>query len=371
MSLERVTVRASHSIGEIMNQLRSLEPSDIPQIVALRRRVYSQSAQESDAALARYYHTLFFENPWHNEQYPCFLQEDSAGEIVGFVGSIPRPMLLGPQRLTAVIATELMVAPGARGFIGLKLLRRLFDGAQHLTYSDRGNDQARGLYEGLGGSAALWYSLYWTASIDGSQLSFDTAPGGTPRNVAVRALRRTSRLLDRLSKRSRTQNRIETRDEFLTPETVMRLLRRLAGKNTLVPEYDAHSFSWLIQRLAETRKFDRVMTAQVILEGEAIGFFVYLIRQNREIDVVQFAALPRRERLTFDHLIHHAVAQGGSVVRGRLDRRLAPLISERGLPLTLGQPWTLVRSGRPDVVAQFLGGNALISRLDAEWWIAT
>jgi ribosomal protein S18 acetylase RimI-like enzyme len=355
-----------------MNQLRTLEPSDIPQIVALRRRVYNQTTQESDTALARYYHTLFFENPWQNEQYPCFLHEDSAGEIVGFIGSIPRPMLLGSQRVTAVIGTELMVAPEARGgFIGLKLLRRLFDGPQHLTYSDRGNDLARQLYEGLGGSTALWYSLYWSASIDGSQISFDTAPGGGRPNVAVRALRRTSRLLDRLSKRSRTRNPIETRDEFLTPETVMSLTRRLAGKNTLVPEYDTHSFSWLIQRLGETRKFDRVMTAQVILEGEAIGFFVYLIRQNREIDVVQFAALPRRESLTFDHLIHHAVAQGGSVLRGRLDGRLAPLISERGLPVTLGQPWTLVRSGRPDVAAQFLTGNALLSRLDAEWWIAT
>ncbi len=354
-----------------MNQLRSLEPSDIPQIVALRRRVYTQSAQESDAALARYYHTLFFENPWHDGRYPCFLQEGSAGEVLGFVGSIPRPMLLGAERLTAVIATELMVAPEARGFIGLKLLRRLFDGAQHLTYSDRGNDQARALYEGLGGSAALWYSLYWSASLDGSRLSFDTALAGSPRNVAVRTLRRASRLLDRLSKGSRTQNRISTRDELLTPETVMSLMRRLAGKNTLVPEYEAHSFGWLMQRLAETRKFERVVTAQVIHEGEAIGFFVYVIRQDREIDVVQLAALPRREGLTFDHLIHHAAAEGGAVLRGRFDRRLAPLISERGLPLTLGQPWTLVRSGRPDVAAQFLTGNAFFSRLDAEWWIGT
>lgn len=151
----------------------------------------------------------------------------------------------------------------------------------------------------------------------------------------------------------------------------MSLMRRLAGKSTLVPEYEAHSFSWLMQRLAETRTFQRVVTAQVVREDEVIGFFVYAIRQNREIDVVQLAALPRREGLTFDHLIHHAAAEGGAVLRGRFDRRLAPLISERGLPLTLGQPWTLVRSGRPDVAAQFLNGTAFLSRLDAEWWIGT
>jgi hypothetical protein len=352
-----------------VNQLRSLEPGDIPQLVALRRRVYSQSAQASDAALARYYQTLFFENPWHDERYPSFVQEGSAGEFLGFVGSIPRPMLLGAERLTAVTATELMVTPEARGLVGLKLLQRLFDGAQDLTYSDRGNDKARALYEGLGGSAVLWYSLYWSVSLDGSQLTFDTALAGGRRNVAVRALRRANRLLDRVSRGSMAQNSIATRDELLTPETVISLMRRLAGKNTLVPEYEAHSFGWLMQRLAETRKFQRVVTAQVIHEGEAIGFFVYAMRQDGEVDVIQLVALPRRERLTFDHLIHHAIDDGGTVLRGRLDRRFAPLISEWGLPITLAQPWTMVRSGRPDVEAQFLNGNVVFSRLDAEWWI--
>jgi hypothetical protein len=355
-----------------VDQLRSLEPSDIPQIVALRRRVFSQSSQETDAGLARYYHTLFVENPWHDERYPSFVQEGSAGEILGFVGSIPRPMLLGAERLTAVTATELMVAPDAPGgLVGLKLLRRLFDGAQQLTYSDRGNEKARALYEGLGGNAALWYSLYWSASLDGSQLSFDTALVGGSRNVAVRAVRRASRLLDRLFMSSITQDRNATRDEPLTAETVMSLLQRLAGKKTLVPDYEAHSFGWLMQRLAESRKFERVVSAQVIHDGDAIGCFIYIMREGGEVDVVQLVALPGREGHTFDHLMRHAIGNGGKVLRGRLDRRFAPLVSQRGLPLTVGQPWTLVRSGRPDVAAQLLNGNAILSRLDAEWWIDT
>jgi hypothetical protein len=355
-----------------VNQLRSLEPNDIPQIVALRRRVFSQSAQTSDSALARYYQTLFFENPWHDVRYPSFVQEGSGGEILGFVGSIPRPMLLGAERLTAVTATELMVAPESRsGLVGLKLLRQLFDGAQQVTYSDRGNEGGRALYEGLGGSVALWYSLYWSASLDGSQISFDTANPGGARSLAVRAVRRASRMLDRLSSSSRAQNRSATGDEPLTPETIMSIMRRLAGKNTLVPEYENHSFDWLMQRLAETQKYERVVRAQVIKDGEAIGFFVYAMRPDGEIEVVQLAALPGREGLTFDHLVRHTAENGGTVLRGRLDRRLAPVIAEHGLPLTLGRPWTVVRSGRPDITAQLLNGNAYLSRLDAEWWIDT
>jgi len=354
-----------------VNEVRSLEPGDVPQVVALRRRTFSYSAQGTDTALALFYRQLFFENPWRDERYPSLVQEGATGEIVGFVGAIPRPMLLGAERLTAVTATDLMVAPEARGMVGLKLLRRLFDGAQHLTFADRANEKARALFEGLGGSAALWYSVYWSVSLDGTQLSFDTPLAGRPRNVAVRAARRASRVLDRLLSGAITQDGVATRDEPLTPETVMSLMQRLAGKNTLVPEYDAQSFGWLIQRLTETRRFERVATAQVTLDGETIGFFVYATAQSGEIDVVQLAALPGREGPMLDHLIRHAAGSGGRVLRGRLDRRFALLISERGLPLTLGQPWTVVRSGRPDVTAQLLNGNAFLSRLDAEWWINT
>jgi hypothetical protein len=148
-------------------------------------------------------------------------------------------------------------------------------------------------------------------------------------------------------------------------------MRRLAGKNTLVPEYDAHSFGWLMQRLSETRKFERVVSAQVMHDGEAIGFFVYAIQQGGQVDVIQLAALPGREGLTFDHLIRHSAGNGGVVLRGRLDRRFARSITERGLPLTLGQPWTVVQSDRPEVRAQLLNGNAFLSRLDSEWWINT
>ena len=352
-----------------MNHLRSLEAGDIPQVVRLRRRVFGQSEHRSDTTLGRYYHTLFFENPWHDKRYPSLIQEDADGEILGFVGAIPRPMLFGTERITAVTSTELMVTPEARGLVGPKLLRRLFDGPQHLTYSDRSNDQARALYEGLGGSAALWYSLYWSVSINGARISYETAAGGTPRSAAARALSFASRSLDRLSNASMTHNKIATQDEPLAPETVMSLMRRLAGKNTLVPEYETHSFSWLIQRLSETEKSRRVVTAQVIHGDEPIGWFIYVIRPDGEIDLVQMAALPGREGMTLDHLIYHARAEGGTVLRGRLDRRFAPLISQRGLPLTLGQPWTVVQASRSDVATQFLAGNAFFSRLDAEWWI--
>jgi hypothetical protein len=355
-----------------LSQIRSLEPDDIPQIVVLRRRVFSHSAQVSDSLLASYYRTLFFENPWRDARFPSLVYEEANGEIRGFVGAIPRPMLLGTERLSAVTSTELMVAPESRGLVGTALFRRLFAGDQDLTFSDRSTHQARALYEGLGGATAVWYSLYWTVPLDGSRPSFDrSVSGSATHGLASRALKRVARSLDRLSTRlSRSStDRITTRDEPLVPEAVVGSMRKVASPSALVPEYEADSFAWLLQRVAESP--GRMLTAQVTHDGALIGWFVYMIRPHGEADVVQLAAFAGRHGMVLDHLIKHAGTEGVRALKGRVDRQFAPILSDRGVPLTLGHPWTMIRSRRQDAAAQFLSGNAFFSRLEAEWWIGT
>ena len=354
-----------------MSQIRPLEPDDIRHIVALRRRVFSHSAQTSDSSLESYYRVLFFENPWRDPRFPSFVYEESDGEIRGFVGAIPRPMLLGRQRLTAVTSTELMVAPESRGLVGTALFRRLFAGEQDLTFSDRSNAQARALYEGLGGATAVWYSLYWSVSLDGSPLNFGVSKRESSPRLAARALSRAAKSLDRLSNRltGSSKDRLMTRDEPLSPETIIANMRKASGKNALIPEYETHTFSWLLQRISDGG--GRVVSAQVTHDGELVGWFIYVVRPNRDADVVQLAAFANRQGEVLDHLVQHAAGEGARVLRGRADRQFAPVFSDRGVPLTLGHPWTAVSSARPEVTAQFLSGNAFFSRLDAEWWIGT
>ncbi len=353
-----------------MNQLRPLVISDIPQLVALRRRIFKHSAQESDSGLARYYQLLFFDNPWRDVNCPSLVQEGPGGEILGFIGAIPRPMLLGEERITAVTSTELMVAPEARGLIGHKLLRRLFAGPQHLTYSDRSTDQVRVLYEGLGGHAVPWYSFYWTASLDGKPLRFDTPMGGGGPGIASRLAWRAARMLSPRQQPPITRGPLPTRGEPLALETVVTLTRKLGGK-TLVPDYNAATLEWLMKRVSETHRNTQISTIQVVMDGKPIGWFICVIGESGDVQVVQLAGLPGREGIVFDHLVAHASNEGGAVLRGRLDRRFASVIAARRLPLTVGRPWTVVRAERPDLASQFLTGAAFFSRLDAEWWIGT
>jgi hypothetical protein len=355
-----------------LSQIRPLEPEDIPRIVALRRRVFSQSAQSTDLSLGSYYRALFFENPWRDIRFPSFVHEEADGTIRGFVGAIPRPMSLGGEPLLAVTTTELMVAPESRGFVGPALFRRIFSGAQDITISDRSNQQARTMYESLGGSTALWYSQYWVVTLDGTSPAFQSgAPRG--RGLVALGLSRAGTLLSSLSTRfvPAMHKELGTHDEELQPQTVVDNIRKVAGPNSLVPDYDVHSLSWLLQRSAETS--GRVVGRQVSRDANLIGWFIYTIRPGTrgEAEVVQLAAFPGRHESVFDHLLEHAASEGVRVLKGRLDRQFASVVSDRGIPLTLGQPWTVVRSKRPDVTSQFVGGTAFFSRLDAEWWIGT
>jgi hypothetical protein len=279
-------------------------------------------------------------------------------------------MLLGSERLTAVVSTELMVSPECKGFVGPALLRRLFEGEQDLTFSDRSNSQAKALYETLGGTTAPWYSLYWTISLDGSRLTFGGA-GNLARGFSHRVLRRAGDSLHRLSTRFTRHPAVSlpTRHEPLRPETVISNIQRIAGPNALAPEYRTESLTWLLARVADGPR--RVVSAEVTGNGVVVGWFVYAFRTPREVEVVQLAALPRREEMVFDHLVHHAGGAGASILRGRLDRRFASVLSDRGVPLTVGHPWTVVHSRRKDVANEFVNGRAFFSRLEAEWWISS
>jgi len=353
-----------------LTKIRPLEPDDIGQIVALRRQAFAHSAVGSDSALELYYRTLFFENPWYENRFPSLVYAGPGGNVRGFVGAIPRPMLLGTERLTAVVSTELMVAPEGNGFVAPALLRRLFEGGQDLTFSDRSNSKAKALYESLGGTTAPWYSLYWAISLDGSRLSFAGA-GKVDRGFGSGVLRRGADTLNRLSARFTRPSAVvlPTRHEPLLPETVVENIRRVAGQNALIPEYRAESFVWLLERLEDGRR--RLASAQVTSEGAVVGWFVYAFRSPGEAEVIHLAAFPGRQEMVFEHLLQHAVGEGATILRGRLDRRFATVLSDRGVPLTLAHPWTVVHSRRKDVANEFVNGNAFFSRLEAEWWIST
>jgi hypothetical protein len=356
-----------------VTDVRPLERDDIPRIASLRQRIFEQSRHAATTSLEDYYRTTFLEHPWATPSVSSLVLHGE-NDVLGFIGVLPRPLQLGSERLVSITTTEFMVAPEARGVAGLALMRKAFESPHDIAFSDRCNEQARGMYEAVGGQLSPWHCMYWMVSLDGGRTTFeDRRRRGLMRGVPSRALRRVARIVDRVDARLGARPFAEapsgTQDQPLALDTVINLVPKVAGPNTAVPVYDAGTLRWLLERTMVRRTDSRLISAQVLRGDVIVGWFIYVLRPDGEANVVQLAATRGNDRAVFEHLLYHATTNGVTALEGRGDKKFASSVSELGLPMTLGQPWTVVRSKRPELLIQFLNGNAFFSRLESEWWL--
>src|SRR5436190_24211791 len=109
--------------GVCVSDVRPLERDDIPRIANLRRRIFEQSRNATNASLEDYYRITFLEHPWATPGVSSLVL-DGENDVLGFIGVLPRPLQLGSERLVSITTTEFMVAPEARGIAGLALMRK-------------------------------------------------------------------------------------------------------------------------------------------------------------------------------------------------------------------------------------------------------
>ncbi|PYP24321.1 MAG: hypothetical protein DMD55_14920 [Gemmatimonadetes bacterium] len=353
-----------------MAGVRAFRPEDITAIVRLRRKIFHLTEQPSDAGLAAYYHRIFFENPWRDDAFPSFVYEDARGVQAGFLGVIPRRMRLGDQAVRAAVSTELMVDPAERGIAGFMLLRAFFGGPQDVSISDRANPTAREILERLGGETTLWFSLYWVRVL----CPFEYAAGRLGWRGFPTLTQPLCRLLDGAATRilpgRYRERRPATIARTLDRRAMVEYMSRLGGKDSLVPVYDEASFRWLLERLAERHALGPLEEVEVLDEaGAVIGWFIYAFGPDSRAEVVQMAALDDRHPDVFTQLCYHAWQRGAITVRGRLDPQFVKCFTGDRLGFTLAEPWTLVHSRRPELLAAFHRGDVFLSRLDGEWWL--
>jgi hypothetical protein len=349
-----------------MGKIRGFEKEDLTEVAALRRRTFGRTEHETDAALQEYYERVFFHNPWRDDEIGSQVFEGDDGRIVGFVGVIPRPMVVRGDLVQAAVATELMVSPEARGLAAIQLLSRVYKGPQAFTLSDRANEQTRVLNESLKGAAPLWYSLYWTYPL--KPLGHALPIRGWPRWLRgiARAAKPVTGVLDSLSTPALPDGSVEE----LSSRTVVDNLQKVAGSQSIYPHYDVPSFDWLLDRLAEKPGLGRLEKAQVLQSGEVTGWFIYFVRPGGQAEVVQLAATDKHHAPVFQHLLHHAWKRDAVSLSGRLDRPFVDVLTQHDCLFRLAEPWTVVHSLQPELTQVLQGGRALLSRLDGEWWLS-
>jgi hypothetical protein len=358
-------------------RLRAFRPDDIPAVAALRQRVFRLSERTDLDDLTDYCERVFCHHPWPDEDLPSLIYEDDHGRPVGFLGVIPRPMRLGDEPIRAAIATQLMVAPESRGLVGRWLARAFFLGPQDLSLSDTANDAARRLWESVGGTVAQTHSLGWTRVLRPGRLAVSQmAPHGWWRRAVMLAARPVLLAGDAVATRVAALTRIPPEPagavEPITPAAMAAHAEAVLKSYTLRPDYDERAATaWLLDMAAEKRQFGPLQGALVRApDGTVAGWFLYYGRRDGVAEVLEIAARRPSRALVLAHLLRHAWRAGAAAVAGRLEPVLLRELAGERCALKVDGPWLLYHSPRPEIMDVVECGDAMLSRLDGEWWLS-
>jgi hypothetical protein len=254
----------------------------------------------------------------------------------------------------------------------MQLLQAFLSGPQDLSLADEANDSSRAIWERLGGSTALLYSIHWTCTLRPAQyvrlrlgrrkllgpLALLSKPFCQAiDSVAARAPRNPSHC---------TGARCMREDTGV--ENLLKCSDALRHSQSLRPEYDRRSLEWLLARAAETNgdgTFQKVAVRNAA--RELIGWFLYYLDRHGMGEVLQIGSKNASISEVLDHLFYHAWRNGAIALRGRLEPGLMPeLLAWRGLSHHR-RYWTLIHSRKPELLDTIHSGDAFLTRLDGEW----
>jgi hypothetical protein len=359
------TVRARAAV-------RAFQQADVAPVLALRQQCFGSTEHESEDALARYFTELFFGHPWYDDTVPSLVAEDAEHRIVGFLGVIPRPMLVDGTPIRVATTTHFMAARSAGPLVAVALLRTLFGGPQDLAIADVSSDRVRQLWTYLGGvqipaGTLAWYRLLRPAQHAAARLHHRGAIGLTAR-LAARAVDTVAGTYTTAFQRPRRPARAARR-----PLGDAELLGRLhaPGDQTFHGVYDEASLAWLLAMMARKRWFGTLRRTEVVDDGaRPLGWYVAYTRPHGSALVADLGARAGAAGTVIDHLLDEAAGLGCTAVSGRFDARIADDLGKRGALVVATPNGIVAHSRNQTLLARLARANTPLSRLDGEWWMA-
>jgi hypothetical protein len=354
-----------------MHRIRPFREDDVSRVAGLYQAVFGGAHEAPTAALEQDFREVFFQSPWRDEDLPSLIYERDSGTIAGFLGVMPRRMLMKGRPIRVAVATSFMVEPSRPAALaGVQLLKTFFSGPQDLSLTDAANDSSRKIWEAVGGAVAPLYSLYWTRSLRLVRHALQANRG--PLRLLVSLLNPFSCVLDPLAARVlpnwALQPPSKVLDRELDAQTMLKDLTQFSGGVALRPEYDERSLTWLLKMAGEKRQFG-LLRKRLVLHagGEACGWYLYYLNPGGVSQVLQFAA----QRQSISHVLHclffDAYRHGSVALSGRIEPRYIQELSESHCWFRCGS-WTLVQSRDPELLHTIHSGDGFLTRLEGEWW---
>jgi hypothetical protein len=352
-----------------MGLVRALQERDIPWVIDLHRRVLQSGATPlRPNGSYTHFKEMFLDTLWSDGQ-PSLVYED--GQPIGFLGVMPRRMMLRDRPIRAVITAHFIVEPAHRATLaGIELLRTLLSGPQDLTLADEASDTSRKLLEGLGGKIDLLYSLYWVRLLRPCELAVSRWGKGRRTGAPVSTL--VSRVMDGVLKRwpvgSLRVPPLERPGEDLDGDTLAECIAEFTRSRALRPQYDGRTATWLLEILARKPGCGTLRRALVrSASGEIAGWYIYCGDRGSVGEVVQVGARDGRIGEVLDHLFAQAWRDGMIALVGRIDPRYMGAFGARGCFFQHRGGWMLVHTKDAELIQAIQQGNAFLTRLEGEW----
>jgi hypothetical protein len=356
-----------------MGQLRPFVDDDISQVADLHRRIFGVRDKGSPELYRGYLHEVFLNNPWYDKSLCSLVYEEGSGKIGGFLGVMPRPMWMKGRLIRAAVSSQFIVDPESRfKLAGLQLLKAFLSGPQDLSLADEANDSSRALWERLGGSTALLYSIHWTCILRPAQYVRLRLGRRNLLGPLTFVLKPFCQVIDSVAARAADNTYYRTATSCVGEdpdvETLLKCSDVFRHPHSLRPEYDRCSLEWLLGKAAQTNghgNFQKVAVRNAA--RELVGWFLYYLDRHGTGEVLQIGSKKTSAHEVLDQLFYHAWRSGAVVLRGRLEPGLMPeLLAWRGLTHRR-RYWTLIHSQKPDILDTIHRGDAFLTRLEGEW----
>jgi len=357
-----------------VSEVRPLARDEIPQIAEVYRFVERSDWRIPAPEVPIWFDRTLYSDPWADPEIPTLVHVEDSGEISGFIASHVRRMRFDDKIIRLAAGGPLVVHPKARNrAVGPRLWRQYLAGPQALTITDGASDEMRQIFELIGGqmmhpSSMAWARVFQPFSFMGARLLHSR-----PRAKAAGAHMLPT--LDVITAKAvhyfNKPNGLGMTTEPLTPKLLLEHLPVVSRSLRLYPDYDEPFLEWLFAELHHNRTWGIPVRRLVRDESSRVlGWYVYFLLRGQGCQVVHVAARDRHAGDVLDALFADAVASGGAGVQGRVEPRLLADLAHRGC-LFRYSARSLVHSRDPELLAVLAGGQALLTRLEGDWWMAT
>lgn len=356
-------------------KIRTFRHDDVAAVAQLYEAVMRSGERTAPLGLVAAFRDLFLDSPTYAEDIPPLVIETEAG-IAGFQGIQVKEFDFKGRRRRFASLGPLFIAPELRGrAAGAALIRRVLNGPQELSVSDGASDEARRMWERLGGTMAVPQSLQWTVALEPAkllaQLGVRRYRQSRWRSTAVAALKPLASLADHFVAGRWREPFLKSlgrppQTGPLSPQALCELAGRLSLRYRLQVVYTQDVAEWLFVQLTSFTCRGELVARSVSVRDKALGWYIAYASADGILTVMQIQAASADMPRMLVAIVHEALQRGLLAITGRLDGSLPSALAQYRPQFAYGTR-VLVHAPEREILDAVLSLDAALSRVDGEW----